>query len=365
MRYAEAGMHVLVPVYDDSGQLLLGKGANLTENHLDGLDKRGILELIVEDPRLMDVFVSPLIPPEIEAEGVRALRRLAEELIAEREGRLIRPKDGRIAGLVDIRKVSKAMSGHISNSIMGEPNLSGYAVSGGMNFTHPVRVALVSMLMGHIMGYSEMELVKLGEAAMLQNIGYLLISPDILRKIDQLTEAEEQEFRKHPQYSIDIVSRYQGISPEVSETILQHHERWDGSGYPQKKKGWDISPFAQLVAITDTYYTLISSTITRKAYSQSDAFEFIMSFSGELFDPDLVQIFAKHIPMYPTGAMVKLQTGEIGVVSETNTGYVGRPTVRVFQELNPRDNTLMVAEPLYDMDMTTSTYQYKIVERIV
>jgi HD-GYP domain-containing protein (c-di-GMP phosphodiesterase class II) len=143
-------------------------------------------------------------------------------------------------------------------------------------------------------------------------------------------------------------------------TILDHHERWDGSGYPRGLKGSDISSYTRIIAITDTYYALVSRRPHRQSYLPHEAIEFIMAYSGELFDPELVRLFTKLVPLYPTGIMVNLNTGESGIISNAKPGFIGRPVVRICS-----DKYLKELTKPYDMDLTESEHQHRLVTDVV
>ena len=144
-----------------------------------------------------------------------------------------------------------------------------------------------------------------------------------------LTAIETHEVHQHPQYGYQILNEYARVAPEITKIILEHHERWDGSGYPRGLKGSNISPYARILAITDTYYALVSRRPHRQSYLPHEAIEFIMAYSGELFDPEFVRLFTKLVPLYPTGVMVKLNTGEEGIIADAKPGFIGRPVVRI------------------------------------
>lgn len=109
----------------------------------------------------------------------------------------------------------------------------------------------------------------------------------------------------------------------------QHHERWDGSGYPNGLSQNSIHPFAQIVAVADVFDALISDRPFRKALSLYSAYEWIFSAAGSLFNPGIVKIFDRVITLYPPGSMVELNTGESGQVMKTNRGQPHRPLVRL------------------------------------
>jgi HD-GYP domain-containing protein (c-di-GMP phosphodiesterase class II) len=120
-----------------------------------------------------------------------------------------------------------------------------------------------------------------------------------------------------------------GVGDEVLVAIAQHHERWDGTGYPQGLRGAEISVFARVLAIADTYAALRSPRPHRGAMGPRMATDFIISGCGVLFDPELVRVFARRIPHYALGSRVELNTGEAGIVVDPNIGHVCRPVVRV------------------------------------
>ena len=142
--------------------------------------------------------------------------------------------------------------------------------------------------------------------------------------------------------------------------MAQHHERWDGSGYLDGLSGTEIALSARILAIADTYYDLVSTGPHRKALMPHEAVEYIMAYSGDLFDPELVQLFARNVPLYPTGVVVRLNTGASGIISDANLGHIGRPTVRIChdQEGTP------VKRP-YDVNLSQARHQNLLVEHVL
>ncbi len=175
-----------------------------------------------------------------------------------------------------------------------------------------------------------------------------------------LTAIEKHEVHQHSQYGYQILNEYASVAPEIVMTILDHHERWDGSGYPRGLKSSDISSYARIIAVTDTYYALVSRRPHRQSYLPHEAIEFIMAYSGDLFDPELVRLFTKLVPLYPTGVMVNLNTGESGIISNAKPGFIGRPVVRICCDKDLKELT----KP-YDMDLTESEHQHRLVTDVM
>lgn len=336
--HAKVGMVVGRAVYDTKGHIVLGEGDKLTEGSLDLLARSGAAEILIEDPRVADVLVGSLFSPQLEAKAVQALN----VLLALQQG----TTEGIKAGdLIGIEPVVRQMTKRLFPDVLGDPELSGLLTTQGYDHIHAVKVAGLSMLIGRYADLGEEELSKLGMAAILQNIGYLSLPPGILDKAGSLTEDEWYQVRKHPQHGATMLAA-SGLDGDIIRAIEQHHERWNGSGYPDGRKGEEVSLLARIAALADTYHALLSKRPHREAFKPHEAVEFVVAYSGELFDPALAQIFARQIPQYPAGLGVKLNTGEVGIISNPNPGHIARPIVRICFE-----NDTAVREP-YDLDLS-------------
>src|SRR5690606_37562448 len=112
----------------------------------------------------------------------------------------------------------------------------------------------------------------------------------------------------------------------------QHHERYDGRGYPRQLKGHEIHEYAQLIAIADVYDALTSVRPYRNRLRPSEAIEYLYGTGNAQFDLALVQRFTEHVCIYPVSTTIMLSTGQIGVVSANHKGSVQRPTVRILRD---------------------------------
>jgi HD-GYP domain-containing protein (c-di-GMP phosphodiesterase class II) len=121
--------------------------------------------------------------------------------------------------------------------------------------------------------------------------------------------------------------------------ILDHHEKYDGGGYPNNLKGDKISLYGRIISVADVYDALTSDRSYRKALLPSDAMEYIMGSTTTLFDPNVVKVFVKKIAAYPIGTCVKLSNGLTGIVVQNYENFCMRPRIRIFKdhdkEVNP------------------------------
>ncbi len=355
-QYAQPGMVLSMDVYDSYGNVLLTQGTRLTFDNVSAVGRMGGGELFFEDRRVDDVPVTPLMPARFEGDAASKLHKLLDETAAI----LANPTGQLKINVNPVEKAAYSMVEQFFPVVIGEANATGCFSLKDYDYVHPVQVATLSMLMGRRLGYKEPQLNELGLAALLENIGCVVLPSGMMDEPASLTKIESHEVHQHSQYGYQILSDYSSVSPEIIMTILDHHERWDGSGYPRGIKGESISVYSRILAITDTYYGLVSRRPHRQSYLPHEAIEFIMAYAGELFDPDLVRLFTKLIPLYPTGIMVNLNTGERGIISNAMLGAIGRPVVRICYDKDLKE----LGKP-FDMDLTESQHQHRLVTSVV
>ena len=195
-------------------------------------------------------------------------------------------------------------------------------------YSHSVNVAVLSSVIGIALHLDTKKIERLTAAALLHDIGKVFIPKDILNKENSMTEEELALIKSHPEKGYRYIKQYYNIPVTTYVGILQHHERFDGNGYPDGKKRMRISKFARIICICDSYDNLVTERPNQKAYLPSDAIEYIMANNGQIFDPKLVKIFLKKVAPYPLGTVLRLSNGESVIVIENNQYCSIRPKVR-------------------------------------
>ncbi len=337
-------------VYDAAGRLVLARGTKLTEENISLLGRAGTSQILIIDPRVGDVPVASLFPDELEARAVRALHTL----LVRKEGvvEAVSP-----AELLDVQTAVHQMVEQLFPVPLGDPDLSNPSLPHGYDYIHPVKVAEISLVLGREVGLDAKQLVHLGLAAMLENIGYLFLPPKLLDEPGPLVDAQGH-LKRHPEYGVTLLAN-SGLDAEVIRAIQEHHERWDGSGYPAGLRGSEISILARIIAIGDVYDSLLSKRPHRDDLKPHEAVQFVLEESGRMFDPDLAAAFARRIPQYPAGLGVRLTSGHVGIVSRPNAGSFGRPVVRVCVEKGAP-----VPKP-YDIDLSSPEHEDKGIAQVL
>jgi hypothetical protein len=197
---------------------------------------------------------------------------------------------------------------------------------------HTVKVASVSLKIAKGLGYGPKKLLELALASFLENVGMYTISDHILMKGEKLDPEEMAAIRGHPEKSYDILTRAGETYRWLAELSLQTHERSDGSGYPQGLRGVEISEFASIIGLADTYVALTSERPYRRRLAPAGAVRVILSEGKPLFSTRILRSFMNEISLYPVGAYVKLNNGSLGQVISTEKNQPLRPHVKILHD---------------------------------
>jgi len=319
---AKSGQVLGYAVYDNYGTRLINEQTLLDDRNISLALNNDVAELFIEDPFASDVPAAPLISPEIEGKAAFTLRKV----LNENNGRT----NISIRNVNELKDSADAMAEALMQNSTGEIAVPPVTREKDYIYLQPVKTAVLSLALGISLNLSRTQLSILALASLCKDIGYIEISREIIMKAGALSSAETLKIREHCKLGYDILNQHAYCRGDIAAAVLQHHERWNGKGYPLKLKHDNISLYAQIIAITDQYASLLSRRPGgRKLYLPHEAVEYVMAFSGEYLNPEIVKIFVKMVSCYSSGLMVKINTGEVGIVSDPKTGFIGRPVVRV------------------------------------
>ncbi len=163
--------------------------------------------------------------------------------------------------------------------------------------SHSQRVGMFCKLIGQAFRLQNDQIKELETAGELHDIGKIIMDETILNKAGSLTELEWQDVRKHPETGYRLLGNANEFY-KISEFVLDHHERWDGKGYPKGLKGEEIHWEARVISVADAYDAMTSERTYRKALSEKEAVEEIIKYSGIQFDPAIVKVFVEEVLGY-------------------------------------------------------------------
>jgi HD-GYP domain-containing protein (c-di-GMP phosphodiesterase class II) len=197
-------------------------------------------------------------------------------------------------------------------------------------FLHSVSVCTLLVAFCRTRDMDADTIYQAGLGGLLHDTGKALVPDSILNKPGRLTDEEFAIVRKHPRDGYEILKQTPGIGPIPLDITLHHHERHDGSGYPDKQGAAEIGELAQMAAIVDVYDAITADRCYHKGMPAAEALRKIYEWSKFHFNPQLVQAFMRCVGIYPVGTMVMLESGRLGVVVEAHETNLLAPKVNVF-----------------------------------
>jgi len=200
--------------------------------------------------------------------------------------------------------------------------------------THSLNVAVLSICIGCHVNFSRQKIRELGLGAILHDLGKTKVPYNILNKRTSLTEKEFRAIKSHTVIGANMLEKTKKIPGNAVSIARHHHERIDGSGYPDHLTEDQIDEFITIAGLADVYDALTSDRVYRKSIPPHEALKTIFALRGKQFDTLWVEKFTQCLGIYPAGTLVKLNTGEIAVVRSVNRSTLLRPNIRLI--LDPK-----------------------------
>jgi cyclic di-GMP phosphodiesterase len=315
----------------------------------------GIKEVEIDTSKGLDIFVEKRQPENIllrttvdenlskpvKNKKISVEKELQQARIAFAEaGHVITDMmaDVKMGKQVEMELVNPVINS-MSNSILRNQNallgLSRIRIMDKYTFEHSVSIAVLMMSFAKSMGMKKNIITEVGIGGLLHDIGKTLTPVEILNKPGKLTDEEFVIMRRHVVDSKLILEKTKGLSQIALDVAAQHHERYDGTGYPNGLKGDEISLYGQMSAIVDVYDAITANRCYHKGEEPSVVLKLLMKWSKTHFNPDLVQKFIQSVGIYPAGSLVLLNNHHLAKVLEVDSNML-KPTVEIFLDTKKR-----------------------------
>ncbi|MCA9754311.1 MAG: HD-GYP domain-containing protein [Candidatus Eisenbacteria bacterium] len=247
-------------------------------------------------------------------------------------------KQAQLNRIAELRKTRAVVHEMIDTVVEEEFSLLGLAAIHSFDeytFQHSVHVAVLSVALGQRLGLARSELSSLGVAAMFHDVGKTRVPRRVLWKPGRYDKDEWRIMRKHPLAGARELLRMGGSSDLAVRVMLvscEHHMRYDGSGYPKLGDDWQQGLYSRIVALADCFDAMTASRVyMERPFTPDAVVRYMLENAGRMFDPDLLREFVGLIGLYPVGSLVRLENGELAVVTEppATAAEVERPRVRI------------------------------------
>lgn len=312
------GMELASDVMSDIGITFLAKGTTLSSNHIESFSRMGVDFVYVSDTQTVSI-------KSMERDFyLEALNDFKKIYMSSRIGTSIEHMDykGLMTGLYAQYADSNDVLGRIRSVEVEDLYI----------YKHAINVAILAMCIGRWLKFSRNEIIDLGIAGYLHDIGKCNVPGNILNKPEKLTTEEFEIMKTHAKHSHELVKSIPMLSFKGSEGILYHHERLDGSGYPFQSRGSEIPLYGRILAVADIFDAILSDRIYSAKVSPYKAIEILKDESFGKLDPKVVNVLVKNIADFYVGNVVKLSSGEIGEVILLNKSNLTRPLIKISDE---------------------------------
>lgn len=312
-------------LYSVDGVMLAKKGNVLSDKLIEKIKQNQILTIYIDDEH-SDVEINRLLHPNIINKAMLLIKDIFQaagyrDASGELKSKSILEYNSPLSVLVDdmIDEIFSVKDKPLE--YINIKSVDNYLYMSSLN------CGILSSLIAMELSYSREMIKNIFMAGIYHDIGMALIPKEIFSKKEALTIEEKMMIINHPKTGHEFLKDKNFLASYVKQATFQHHERLNGSGYPNRSSGEEISLISQIVGITDVFDAMISDRPYSRATTPHEAVEYLMTCSGTAFDSELISIFTKKINPYPPGSLVELTSGQVAVVESVVPGFPLRPKI--------------------------------------
>ncbi|MCE5287344.1 MAG: HD-GYP domain-containing protein [Pelosinus sp.] len=312
------GMIIGKCIFSSDGQFLLGNDVVLNTNYINRLRKIGIDSIYVKSSLQEEVAIPETVSEETRQQSLIAVKKALNSVQLNEK-----------ININEMRTMAKAIVDEVILNGRTLVHLNDIRTHDDYTFSHSVNVCILATVLGLGLGYNEARLRELALGGLLHDLGKMIVPAEILNKPGKLTNDEMVVVQRHSESGFEILRHQHDMPLLASHIAFQHHEKFDGSGYPRGLAKDEIHEYARIVAIADVYDALISDRSYRPGMLPHQAYEILHASANTHFDEEILRVFFKYIAIYPIGTLVQLNNEQIGIVTEIFPNLQARPVVTI------------------------------------
>lgn len=217
--------------------------------------------------------------------------------------------EGKNININILKEKAKKIVDLVLNNPVIFSNLKQIQIYDAYTYDHCNQVAYLAVAMGIRLGLDNRELINIAIAALTHDIGKCLVDEKIINKPGKLTDKEMELVRKHSEYGFEIMNQNTDIDKSVLDSILYHHENYNGTGYPNGLKQDEIPLGASIIHVCDVFDALISERPYKQKLNEYDSINILKKDSGIMFNPRAVEVFCSSMQIYKIGSIIELEDG--------------------------------------------------------
>lgn len=324
-----------------------------------GLDVEGDVEVVTEEEEAQKIerelqqvaqSENKPIPRASMQEEVARARKLQEKSKAAVTSMFQEARMGNAISVADAEPLVDEINSSVSRNPEAFITIARLKTKDDYTYLHSVAVCALMIALAKQLGLSPADVKDAGLAGLMHDVGKAMIPDEVLNKPGKLTDEEFEIIKAHPTRGWEALNIGADANPVVLDVCLHHHERVDGTGYPEKISGEALTLFARMGAICDVYDALTSNRCYKNGWEPSEALRKMAEWKNGHFDERIFHAFVKTIGIYPSGTLVKLKSGRLAVVIEQTEKSLLTPKVKAF--FSTKSNEPIMPEVI---DLTKST----------
>jgi HD-GYP domain-containing protein (c-di-GMP phosphodiesterase class II) len=313
-------------LYDDKYRIFLREGAKQSHGQIESIRRQGFAGVYILDVYSNDIVVDPIVADTEYIAAAQAVTEYTNKAMASAGG-----ADARSSSEDYLKVIEPVLETLRGKPVLLMENIDMKPFT-RYEFCHAAMVMILSIAIGIKLNMTDEQLVDLGSAALLHDIGTAFLPEDILNRPGRLTDEEFDLVKGHVRKGYDYMVNNLSLSEAASVGAMQHHENYDGTGYPDGLRRKNISLYGRIIAVTDVYDALVSKRAFRAAMYPMQAVEIVQQQSDRKFDPDVVKALESVVAPFPPGTTVQLKTGEVCIVKKNYAEDLWRPQLWQYDE---------------------------------